>query len=317
MDDRSADLAQPVPFARLKVYRVAVNPALPQQTVLFVGIEIVPRLRVEAAHPFDFIELFAQMGLHQALRPLRPELPQRVQLRGRRGGREPRRDGIARPAFPVPAVDQGLAVVIGRLRIVLQANGRVAVHAGLARNDPHAAFRRRLENRIDAVGVDGAKARDGGRAVVQRKVEVSRRDIRRIGRIGKPHLFGEGVGIEPVDQPLAPARDDGRLRVMHMRVHEAGTDERIAIGGHRGLRGAGAQIRRRSDRSDLAVGDKDGGVPVHAHGVFPRLPQRVAGEAQDLTGKKAASVHAATILRCSGRDNREAPASAHCIRWGA
>ena len=52
----------------------------------------------------------------------------RLQLRGRRGEGEARRDGIKLAAAPVPELDQFFRLVIAALRRVGQGGGRVAVH---------------------------------------------------------------------------------------------------------------------------------------------------------------------------------------------
>jgi hypothetical protein len=158
MHQPRADLGQPGSLARLQMDRMAIQPARPEQPVSLIGIEIIPRRRIQRPDPCHLVGLLAQMGLHQAVRMLGPKRPQSLQLHHRGCGRKARRDRIARPSAPVPAGDQGGAVVIGTLRRVAQPlGGGVAVHAGLARDNAHIPRGSGGEQGIDAAGVDGAE----------------------------------------------------------------------------------------------------------------------------------------------------------------
>ena len=66
MNQSRANLFQPGFFTRLQMYRMPVKAALAQQTECLVGIQIIARIGEEIFHPCDFIDLFAEMGLHQA-----------------------------------------------------------------------------------------------------------------------------------------------------------------------------------------------------------------------------------------------------------
>ena len=57
----------------------------------------------------------------------------------------------------MPCLQQGFALVIGALRRVAQALGRIAIHAGFARYDGHAARGRTDKQRLYAVWMNGAK----------------------------------------------------------------------------------------------------------------------------------------------------------------
>ena len=86
-------------------------------------------------------------------------------------------------AFAVPAIDQHLAVVIGRLRRIAQPVGGVAVHTGLARHDPLTTLCCRVEYRVDAGGGDGGERADSGRAVGQRQIQIAPGDVAGIGGV--------------------------------------------------------------------------------------------------------------------------------------
>ena len=80
MDKRRADFSQPVLFAVLKMYRMAVKPAGAQQADPLVCVEIIPGFREQLFHPGDFVGLFRQMRLHQAFGMLGPERAHRLEL---------------------------------------------------------------------------------------------------------------------------------------------------------------------------------------------------------------------------------------------
>ncbi len=263
------------------MHRMAEDGAGPEEPRRLVGVEVVPRVGEQRAHPGDLVHLFGEVGLHGAVGVLRPERAQGRELRPGRGGREAGRHGVAGPAPAMPPPDEPLAFIVGRLRVVPQPVGHVPVHAGTPRHHPHAPRRRRLEERVDAARVGGAVARHARRPLRQHQVEVAPGDRRRVGRIAEAHLLGEGVGVQPVDQPLAPARDDRRLRVVDVAVDEARHHQRFAVigGGHARMgaveRVAGAQ------RGDPAVADQH-----RARRLDPRragtLDQRITVKAQRL-----------------------------------
>jgi hypothetical protein len=72
-------------------------------------------------------------------------------------------------------------------------------------------------------------------------------------RVGKSDLFGEGTGIEPVEQLRAPGRDHLHLREMDMRVDEPGHHQVRAVVGHRQAGGLGGDLRIRPRRADHAT----------------------------------------------------------------
>ena len=285
---------------------MAVEAALAQQPVGLIGIKVIARLWEQAAHPFDLIRLFAEVGLHQAGRMLRPKRTEGRELLGRRGGRETRCDRIARAALAVPTLDQRFAVIIGRLHRVAQPFRGVAVHAGLARYDPLAAILCRLKQRVGAVGVDRAVRRDRGGAMGQRQVQIARGDVARIGGIRKAHLFGEGIGVEPVNQSLAPRGDDRGLRVMHMGIDKPRADQRIGVARHLGLRMVGTQAFAIAHGDNATVFDQDTAFGVDLHGILPGALHRVAGIGERRAQKESLICHASGLGEGETGNNTEA-----------
>ena len=61
------------------------------------------------------------------------------------------------------------------------------------------------------------------------QIEIAVCDVLRIARVGKAHLFWESVGIQPINQPLAPGCDDGGLWIMHMGVDETCRNQSVTV----------------------------------------------------------------------------------------
>ena len=81
----------------------------------------------------------------------------------------------------------------------------------------------------------------------ERKIEVAIGNFTGVSGVVEPRLLGEGIGIQPVDQPLAPGGDDRGLRIMDMGIDETRQDQVltvirnlcIGIVGAKPVRGAG------------------------------------------------------------------------------
>ena len=132
----------------------------------------------------------------------------------------------------MPTRDQFFAVIIGRTGGVAQPVGCVAIHAGLATDNPLASALCRSEKSLDAGGVDGAKTGHGGGAMGYGQIKIPLGDAFGILRIIKAHFFGKGIGIEPVNQPLAPTGDNRGLWIMDMGVDKACNDQLVTVIGH-------------------------------------------------------------------------------------
>ena len=157
----------------------------------------------------------------------------------------------------MPAVDEGFAVVIGRLRRIAQPVRRVAVHAGFARHDPLAPHRGRVKDRIDAVWCNCCITTDGCGAMGKGQVQIPPSNLGGVIGVGQAHFLGEGIAVQPVDQPLAPARDARRLWIMGMGVDKARADQRIPVIGDLCVWMGLAQCICRPDCNDMAILDQD------------------------------------------------------------
>ena len=204
MDDAGPGLGQAVLFALGQVDGVAEDGTFAQKALSLVGVKVIAGLRVERADPGHFVDLFGKVGLHQAIGVFGPQGAEGVQLVRRRGRREARGDDIGQPVLAMPALQQALAVVIGRAGGIAQGRGRIAVHAGLAGKGAQAAQAGGGEKGIDRGRVGGGVAAHRGGAMGQRKAEVTFGHVGGIGGVAKAHFLGEGVVVQPVDQPLAP-----------------------------------------------------------------------------------------------------------------
>ena len=129
----------------------------------------------------------------------------------------------------MPCLQQSFALIIGALRRVAQAFGRVAIHAGFARHDGHAARVRTGKQRLYAVWMNGTKTGQAGRAMRERQIQIRLRAVLCISRIAKSHFFGKCILVEPINQAVSPAGNDCGLRIMNMRVDKARYDQLIAI----------------------------------------------------------------------------------------
>ena len=140
----------------------------------------------------------------------------------------------------------------------------------------------------------------------QRQVQITRGDLIRIGRIRQAHLFGEGIGVEPVDQPLAPRGDDRGLGIMHMGIDKPRTNQRVAVVRHLGLRMRGAQGVSIAYRRDPVVFDQDTAFGVDLHGILPGALHRVAGIAERCAQKESLICHASGLGEGETGNNTEA-----------
>ena len=126
-----------VAFGQVDSMRVHRTPA--EQAEVRVDIEIARVVRIKRRDPFDFGAVFRDVRLQVRTGRFVPQRRSRFELRWRRRGGEPRRNGIGQPSAMMPALDQRLAVVVALLRRVEEISGRIAVHQDLAGDDPHPA----------------------------------------------------------------------------------------------------------------------------------------------------------------------------------
>ena len=226
-----------------------------------VDVDIASRFREQRRDAGDLGLVFIGVGLDVAVRKLARQGARGVQLRLRRRHREARGDGVAEPAATAPALDQRLALVVTALRGVHERLRRVAVHHHLAGDHPRAARFGRGEERIDGLRMHSAIDHRGRGAGAKQFVEKELGDARAMRGIGEFLLLDERIVMEPVEQLRAVGADHLGLRIMDVRVDEAGHDEAAGmIVDNRALRRAGENVARFADRLDPAAGDQDRAV---------------------------------------------------------
>mmetsp|Transcript_23745 Transcript_23745/g.42565 ORF Transcript_23745/g.42565 Transcript_23745/m.42565 type:complete len:294 (-) Transcript_23745:56-937(-) len=293
MHQGGPNVGQTIHLARGQVDRVTVKAARAQQTVRLIGVQIVPRIRVNLGNPSDFVLLLGQMRLHEATGKLGPKRAEGGHLLWRGSGRKAWGDGIFCAANPMPFLDQRLAVIIGRLRRIAQICGRIAVHASLACNNPHRPLRRCIKKRIDRAWVNCGVGGDRRGAIGQYKIEVSPRYFSRIAWIAKPRLFGKRIGVQPVNEPFAPRRDHRGLRIVSMGINESGQDQFVAVPMLRRRRRLAAQRIGWPHRCDELPFDQHAVICHDAHRV--RVQKRVAIGQKNLAGQKGLLGHPSSL----------------------
>ena len=110
----------------------------------------------------------------------------------------------------------------------------------------------------------------------QRQIKRALCRLIRIVTIAKPRFLGECIGIEPVNQLLAPAGDDAGLRIMHMRVHKTRADHSLAIVCYRSIGMIRPQGRAIACRGDPPCVDQHPTGTVKCDCIRPIVPQRIA-----------------------------------------
>ena len=162
--------------------------------------------------------------MHQHIGMRRDQRARAGELRVGGGQREARRDGITKPPAPAPPGDQRLAVGAAAFGRIVKRRG-AEIHQHLARDDPHVAGERRLEQRVDRGRMDGGKDQCAGGAVAQQLVQEEAGDFVGMGAVRKRRFGREDMAFEPFEQLRAVRSDPIGLRVMNMRIDEARDDE--------------------------------------------------------------------------------------------
>jgi hypothetical protein len=134
--------------------------------------------------------------------------------------------------------------------------------------------------------MDRAEARQRRRAMREGEVERPASYLVGIGAVGETGFLGKSIGIQPVNELLAPAGDDSRLGIMHMRIDKARGDERVAIIGHFRLGMSPPQIVRLADGGDAIAFNKDAATRGGSRHLAPVGLKRITGEGQRLAEKK-------------------------------
>ncbi|CAJ8478652.1 Uncharacterised protein [Burkholderia pseudomallei] len=242
---------------------VAVHGATAQQPVVIVDIEIAAPLGKQLGRPAELVEILRDVALDEHVRMKPGEHAARFELRVRRCRREARRERVRLPAVAVPAGDQLGAVVVARLRGVAQELGAVAVHQHLARDHPQAARLARAEQRVGRLLVHRAVDERRRRAAREQRIEEELGDVARMRGIGEAPLGRERVAVEPRQQARRRRGDHFGLRIVHVRVDEAGRDQLVAhLDERRAGREARGERRMGARRDDAPVLDDQQAVLV-------------------------------------------------------
>jgi len=102
-----------------------------------INVKIAVVLRKQRFHPGDLLRIFAQVSVQPDVGKLLTQLPHFFEQRRRRGRRKARRQRVAEPTAPVPALNQRPRVGIALRRRLQQRVRRVAIHHHLAGDQPH------------------------------------------------------------------------------------------------------------------------------------------------------------------------------------
>ncbi len=281
--DARAGLRQSRAFTGRQVDAVREDRARADETEPVIGIEIVARAGETVEHGGAFPGVFGQMRVKQDVGVSCEQFAGQCQLLVGRGQRETGGDGVAQPALPAPFFDQHFGFGVRGFDGVLEAGG-AQVHQHFAADDPHVARLGRFEQRVDRVGVDGCENQCAGRAVTQQFVTEVARNVTRMRGIGEGRFSGEDVPFQPVEELFAISRDAVHLRVVDMRIDEAGHDQAGQMF-DRHIGEAGREIGIGAARDDDAVFDDQQTVGVVADGL--RIDDRVAAYRQDCPSKCA------------------------------
>ena len=180
----------------------------------------------------------------------------------------------------MPFLQQGFAIVIGRLRRVAQGIWCVPVHTGFACDHSHAACGGCIEKRVHAGWMDRAKAGQRCGAMCDCQITGPACDLGCVIGVAKAAFFGESIGVEPVNKLLAPARNHRSLWVMHMRIDKACGYQVGPVIGDLCVRMGRFQRACVINGCNLAVLDQHSAGADHMHAVFPRVDQRLASKLQ-------------------------------------
>ena len=285
MGDRRAAGVAGAEILLRQVDRVAEHRARADEAGLHVDVEIARPVGEQFTHPGDLVGVLAQMGLEEEVVVLPHQGARGIELSLRAGGGEARGDAVMLAPAPVPAFDQGPALVVAALRRIEETGRGVAVHQDLAGDHPGVEAGGFGEERLDRAGMDRAVDHRRGGARAQDLAEEQPRHPLGMGLIGELQLRGEGILLEPGQQLLAVGGDHLQLRIVDVGVDQAGQDQGALVGRDRDARrNPVRQLRKVAEGGDVPVLDQDQGV---GHVLEAALGQEgVAGQARRLSADR-------------------------------
>ena len=288
----------------------------PEQAEAVIDIGIVGGIREQAGDLGDLLPRLGEVRLHQHARMALQEFAGRRQLRRPGGDREAGRDGVAQPALPVPAGVEALARAQPAFGAVAERGGGIAVHQRLAGGERHAAPRRRREQPVRGLLVDGGEDERGRRAVGQQQVEEDLGGGGGMGPVRIARLLGKGEAAEPVQQAAPAGGGDAVLREMDMRIDEPRQDQPPPVIPPR--RGPERRRQRpgRAPPGNAPAPQRQRAARKVAHR-RPAMRRRVAGKVDqpaqdDGIGAVPGRRRAATGAACRQRPSHTSPCPAAC-----
>ncbi len=200
-----------------------------EQPGALIDVEIVARIGEQLFHIGDLGVVLAEMGLHIGVGKFARERARGLQLGFARRDREPRRNRVVEASAPTPALQKRLALVVAALRSIGKRGGGVAVHHHLARDHASAAALGFAEKGVHRFWPHRAIDRRCRCALTNEFVEKETRDDVGMLRVRELLLFHKRVFLQPVEQLRAVGADHARLRIVNMRVDEAGQNQLAGV----------------------------------------------------------------------------------------
>ena len=120
-----------------------------------------------------------------------------------------------------------------------------------------------------------------------------------VGR-GEFRFLRERIGVQPVDEALAPARDHSGLRVMHMGIHKPGHDQALTVIHPLCLWRLRLQHVQRSDCCNAAIFDQNGLIQTHR--IFGGTVKGRVVKGQHLSREQCLGCHQPVSLRVCKRE---------------
>ncbi len=159
---------------------------------LFVDAQIAAGLRVQPAHPGDFVLVLGDVRLYPHVRVFGGQLAGAAQLGFAAAGHKTRRDGITSRSTPCQRWIRASVSHQALRGVVTHALGRVLVHQAFAGHQAQAAVLRFGEQGIDGFGMRGGKGQRGGDAVAQQLVQEKTGGLRAVRGIREAAFLRKG-----------------------------------------------------------------------------------------------------------------------------
>lgn len=194
----------------------------------------------------------------------------------------------------MPTVDQVLPGSVGGVGRAEQVRAQAAVADHQARGEPQANRLGLAEEDVHRLGEVRAEDERGRRPGADQAGEEVPGHATGVAGVGQPRLLGQGALAQPVQQRQAEPADDPDLRVVHVRVDQAGQDDAAAQVHHVHAGVGCAKVGERAAGGDHAVGDEQAAVLLGAQ------PGRVEEPARGVQDGASVERHAGAPVRARG-----------------